>query len=122
MTSDFYFIKVHARIQVEHPVTELVTGVDFAKGQILIAQGEHIDALIETPVRMRGHLFMPSPGRITGLKLPGGTGIRGDTAVYTDWIVPPHPIRCRPNSSHTVKIAPEESPRCKRLTKLRPDL
>ncbi len=82
--------------QAEHPVTELLTGVDLAKGQILIAQGAHIDALIETPVRMRGHLFMPSPGRITGLQLPGGIGIRVDTAVCGDWIVPPHPIRCWP--------------------------
>ena len=97
-----YFIEVNARIQVEHSVTELVTGVDLVKCQILIAQGEHLDALIETPVRMSGHAiecrinaenpdtFMPSPGRITGLNLPGGIGIRVDTAVYTDWIVPPH--------------------------------
>ncbi len=95
-----YFIEVNARIQVEHPVTELVTGVDLVKSQILIAQGERLADLIETPVRMSGHAiecrinaenpdtFMPSPGRITGLNLPGGIGIRVDTAIYTDWVVP----------------------------------
>ncbi len=104
-----YFIEVNARIQVEHPVTELVTGVDLVKCQILIAQGEHLDALIETPVRMSGHAiecrinaenpdtFMPSPGRITGLNLPGGIGIRVDTAVYTIGSSRHTTIRCWPN-------------------------
>ena len=97
---DLYFIEVNARIQVEHPVTELVSGVDLVKSQILIAQGERLTNLIDAPVHMRGHAiecrinaehpttFVPSPGRITGLNLPGGIGIRVDTAIYTDWVVP----------------------------------
>ena len=97
---DLHFIEVNARIQVEHPVTELVSGVDLVRCQILIAQGERLTDLFDSPVPMRGHAiecrinaehpttFMPSPGRITGLNLPGGIGIRVDTAVYTGCVVP----------------------------------
>jgi acetyl-CoA carboxylase, biotin carboxylase subunit len=97
-----YFIEVNARIQVEHPVTEFVTGVDLVKSQILIAAGAHLEELLPHPVRMTGHAiecrinaehpetFAPSPGRITGLNLPGGPGVRIDTAAYTDGSIPPY--------------------------------
>jgi len=97
-----YFIEVNARVQVEHPVTEFVTGIDIVKSQILIAAGYPLGDLIPGPVEMRGHAiecrinaenpdtFVPSPGRITGLNLPGGVGIRVDTAAYTDGVIPPY--------------------------------
>jgi len=97
-----YFIEVNARIQVEHPVTEFVTGIDLVKTQILVAAGEHLSDVIQLPVVQRGHsiecrinaenpeTFAPSPGRITGLNLPGGIGVRVDTAAYTDGIIPPY--------------------------------
>jgi acetyl-CoA carboxylase biotin carboxylase subunit len=99
---DLYFIEVNARIQVEHPVTEAVTGIDLVKSQLLIAAGARLPDIIETPVRFRGHAiecrinaenpetFAPSPGRITGLNLPGGIGIRVDTAAYQDCVIPPY--------------------------------
>jgi acetyl-CoA carboxylase biotin carboxylase subunit len=97
-----YFIEVNARIQVEHPVTELVTGVDLVKGQIRVAAGERLSDFITEPVQVRGHAiecrinaenpvtFTPSPGRITGMNVPGSAGIRVDTWVYTDCVVPPY--------------------------------
>lgn len=99
---NLYFIEVNARIQVEHPVTEFVTGLDLVKSQIRIAQGEPLSSIIEKPITLSGHAiecrinaenpetFAPSPGRITGLNLPGGIGIRVDTAAYTDGVVPPY--------------------------------
>jgi acetyl-CoA carboxylase biotin carboxylase subunit len=99
---DLYFIEVNARIQVEHPVTEAVTGVDLVKGQILIAAGHHLSEIVHAPVTLRGHAiecrinaenpdtFAPSPGRITGLNLPGDIGIRVDTVAYTDYVIPPY--------------------------------
>lgn len=99
---NLYFIEVNARIQVEHPVTELVTGLDLVKAQIRIAAGEPLSSIIEGQVRFTGHAiecrinaehpktFAPSPGRITGLNLPGGIGIRVDTAAYTDGVIPPY--------------------------------
>jgi acetyl-CoA carboxylase, biotin carboxylase subunit len=99
---NLYFIEVNARIQVEHPVTELVTGLDLVKAQIRIAAGEPLSSIIEGEVRFTGHAiecrinaehpktFAPSPGRITGLNLPGGIGIRVDTAAYTDGVIPPY--------------------------------
>jgi acetyl-CoA carboxylase biotin carboxylase subunit len=99
---ELYFIEVNARIQVEHPVTEFVTGVDLVKSQILIAAGERLGAILPSPVRLAGHAiecrinaenpdtFAPSPGRITGLNLPGGIGVRVDTAAYQDCVVPPY--------------------------------
>ena len=97
-----YFIEVNARIQVEHPVTEFITGIDLVKSQILIADGRALPDIIELPVRTRGHAlecrinaedpvtFAPSPGRITGLNLPGGIGVRVDTAAYTDGVISPY--------------------------------
>ena len=97
-----YFIEVNARIQVEHPVTEFVTGIDLVKSQILIAAGYRLDEIVTGPIEIRGHAiecrinaenpdtFAPSPGRITGLNLPGGVGIRVDTAAYTDGVIPPY--------------------------------
>ena len=97
-----YFIEVNARIQVEHPVTEFVTGVDLVKSQILIAAGARLDDILRRPLQVRGHAlecrinaehpqtFAPCPGRITGLNLPGGVGVRVDTAAYTDCVIPPY--------------------------------
>ncbi|MGH9558557.1 MAG: acetyl-CoA carboxylase biotin carboxylase subunit [Bryobacteraceae bacterium] len=97
-----YFIEVNARIQVEHPVTEMVTGADLVKSQIRIAAGEKLCDVLGAPVELRGHAiecrinaehpvtFTPSPGRITGLNLPGGAGIRVDTAAYQDGVIPPY--------------------------------
>ncbi len=99
---NLYFIEVNARIQVEHPVTEFVTGVDLVKAQIGIAAGHTLCDILTEPVKLRGHAiecrinaedpqtFTPSPGRITGLNLPGGIGVRVDTAAYTDGIIPPY--------------------------------
>jgi len=99
---DLYFIEVNARIQVEHPVTELVTGVDLVKSQILIAAGQRLTEFMRIPVSVRGHAlecrinaenpdtFAPCPGRITGLNLPGGIGVRVDTAAYTDCAISPY--------------------------------
>ena len=101
-SGNLYFIEVNARVQVEHPVTESITGIDIVKAQIRIAAGERLADIIETPVRFRGHAiecrinaenpdtFAPSPGRITGLNLPGGIGVRVDTAAYTDGVIPPY--------------------------------
>jgi acetyl-CoA carboxylase biotin carboxylase subunit len=101
-TGQLYFIEVNARIQVEHPVTEFVTGIDLVKSQIRIAAGESLDEIIETPVRRSGHAiecrinaenpvnFVPSPGRITGFHVPGGIGVRVDTAAYHDCVIPPY--------------------------------
>jgi acetyl-CoA carboxylase, biotin carboxylase subunit len=97
-----YFIEVNARVQVEHPVTEFVTGIDIVKSQIRIAQGEPLSEVLPHPITMRGHAiecrinaenpdtFVPSPGRITGFHLPGGIGVRVDTWAYTDCVIPPY--------------------------------
>jgi acetyl-CoA carboxylase biotin carboxylase subunit len=98
---NLYFIEVNARIQVEHPVTEAITGIDLVKSQILIAAGYKLREVIQQPVTIQGHAiecrinaenpetFAPSPGRITALNLPGDVGIRVDTAAYTDYVIPP---------------------------------
>jgi acetyl-CoA carboxylase biotin carboxylase subunit len=101
-SGNLYFIEVNARIQVEHPVTEFVTGIDLVKAQIRIAAGEKLEEIISGPIRLCGHAiecrinaehpetFAPSPGRITGLNLPGGIGVRVDTSAYTDSVIPPY--------------------------------
>src|SRR5580700_8778351 len=101
-SGNLYFIEVNARIQVEHPVTEMVTGVDLVKSQIRIAAGEPLTSILREPITIRGHAiecrinaehpetFTPSPGRITGLNLPGGAGVRVDTAAYHDGVIPPY--------------------------------
>lgn len=98
----YYFIEMNTRIQVEHPVTEVTTGFDLVKEQILIAAGRHLSFPVE-PVVPRGHAFefrvnaedpsrnfLPSPGQITTFHPPGGPGIRLDTHVYTGYHVPPY--------------------------------
>jgi acetyl-CoA carboxylase biotin carboxylase subunit len=99
---NLYFIEVNARIQVEHPVTEAVTGVDLVKAQLRIAMGQKLHDILGGPVEMRGHAiecrinaehpetFTPCPGRIKALNLPGGMGIRVDTAAYVDGVIPPY--------------------------------
>ncbi len=101
-TGQLYFIEVNARIQVEHPVTEMVTGIDLVKAQIRIAAGEKLADILDLPCSPAGHAiecrinaenpdtFTPSPGRITGLNLPGGIGVRVDTHAYTDGVIPPY--------------------------------
>jgi acetyl-CoA carboxylase biotin carboxylase subunit len=98
---DFFFIEMNTRIQVEHPVTELVTGIDLVQQQIRIAAGEKLP-FRQRDVEMRGHAiecrinaedpykFTPSPGRITSYHPPGGPGIRVDSHVYAGYTVPPH--------------------------------
>jgi acetyl-CoA carboxylase biotin carboxylase subunit len=97
----FYFIEMNARIQVEHPVTEMVTGVDLIKSQIRIAAGEKLNAAVG-PIEFRGHsiecrvnaedpdTFVPSAGRITAFESPGGPGVRVDTAAHADAVIPPY--------------------------------
>ncbi|WP_321477931.1 acetyl-CoA carboxylase biotin carboxylase subunit [uncultured Paludibaculum sp.] len=101
-TGNLYFIEVNARIQVEHPVTELITGIDLVKAQIRVAQGEKLSDILGGPIEIRGHAlecrinaehpvtFTPSPGRIQALNLPGGIGVRVDTAAYNDGVIPPY--------------------------------
>jgi len=96
-----YFIEMNARIQVEHPVTEMITGVDLIKSQIRLAAGEKLEDAVG-PIEFRGHsiecrinaedpdTFVPSAGRITTFQLPGGTGVRVDTAAYSDAVIPPY--------------------------------
>ncbi len=100
--NQFYFIEVNARIQVEHPVTEVVTGIDLIKEQIKIAAGLPL-SFKQDDVQVRGHAiecrinsedpdrdFRPSPGRITKLKVPGGPGVRWDSHIEPGYVVPPH--------------------------------
>jgi acetyl-CoA carboxylase biotin carboxylase subunit len=96
-----YFIEMNTRIQVEHPVTELVTGVDLIKAQIRIAAGERLEEAVGE-MQFSGHAiecrinaedpdtFVPSAGRITTFQSPGGTGVRVDSAAYADAVIPPY--------------------------------
>ena len=97
-----YFIEMNTRIQVEHPVTEMVTDVDLVKAQIAIAMGEKMENVLHGPVLHRGHAiecrinaehpekFTPSAGKITTFHPPGGTGVRIDTAAYAEGVIPPY--------------------------------
>jgi acetyl-CoA carboxylase, biotin carboxylase subunit len=97
-----YFIEMNTRIQVEHPVTEMVTDVDLVKSQILLAMGERMENVLHGPIVHRGHTiecrinaehpekFTPSAGRITAFHPPGGTGVRIDTAAYAEGVIPPY--------------------------------
>jgi acetyl-CoA carboxylase biotin carboxylase subunit len=99
---NLYFIEVNARVQVEHPVTEFTTGIDIVKAQLRIAAGEPLSAILRQPIEIRGHAiecrinaehpesFAPCPGRITAFNVPGGVGIRVDTAAYTDCVISPY--------------------------------
>ncbi|HSA91785.1 MAG TPA: acetyl-CoA carboxylase biotin carboxylase subunit [Terriglobales bacterium] len=97
-----YFIEMNTRIQVEHPVTEMVTGFDLVKSQILLAAGETMENVLHGDIEQRGHAlecrinaedpdtFRPSAGKITAFHTPGGTGVRVDTAAYAEAVIPPY--------------------------------
>ncbi|WP_394176576.1 acetyl-CoA carboxylase biotin carboxylase subunit [Thalassotalea litorea] len=98
---EFYFIEMNTRIQVEHPVTEMITGVDLIKEQLRIASGQKL-SIKQEDIKIQGHAiecrinaedprtFIPSPGKVTRFHPPGGLGVRWDSHVYTDYSVPPH--------------------------------
>ena len=99
---NFYFMEMNARIQVVHPVTEMVTGVDLVKAQIAIAAGEPL-RLSQEDIKLTGHViecrinaedpkngFRPCPGKIESIHMPGGPGVRIDTAVYQGYVIPPY--------------------------------
>jgi len=101
-SGEFYFMEMNTRIQVEHPVTEMITGLDLIAEQIRIAQGEPL-SLTQDQVLLRGHAiecrinaedpehnFRPNPGRISGYLPPSGPGVRMDSHVYTDYEIPPY--------------------------------
>lgn len=98
---NFYFMEMNTRVQVEHPVTEMVTGIDIVREQIRISMGQKL-AMKQKNVTFKGHsiecrinaedpkTFMPSPGKITELVIPGGLGVRVDSAIYCGYTVPPY--------------------------------
>ena len=99
---NFYFMEMNTRIQVEHPVTEMRTGIDIVKEQIKIAAGEKLK-FKQKEIEYKGHSiecrinsenpnknFMPCPGKINGINLPGGNGIRIDSAIYSGYTIPPY--------------------------------
>jgi len=97
-----YFIEMNTRVQVEHPITEAITGVDIVKAQLRIASGERLDTILPAKLQIRGHSiecrinaehpqkFTPSAGQITAFNVPGGNGVRVDTAQYSEGVVPPY--------------------------------
>ncbi len=121
-----YFLEMNTRLQVEHPVTEMVTGVDIVEQQIRIAAGERL-AFRQDDLEQRGHAiecrvyaedptrgFLPSPGRIRDLRVPGGPGIRDDGGVYTGWTVP---VEYDPLISKLVAYAPTREGAIARLAR-----
>lgn len=98
---EFYFIEMNTRVQVEHPVTEMITGVDIVREQLLIASGEKL-SYRQRDIEIRGHAmecrinaedpesFLPSPGRISQYHSPGGPGVRVDTHIYNNYMIPPY--------------------------------
>jgi acetyl-CoA carboxylase biotin carboxylase subunit len=101
-TGNFYFMEMNTRIQVEHPVTEMVTGLDLIAEQIKVAQGDAL-TFRQADIQLRGHAiecrinaedpefnFRPNPGRISGYLAPGGPGVRMDSHCYTDYEIPPY--------------------------------
>ena len=100
--NQLYFIEMNTRIQVEHPITEAITGVDMVKAQLRIASGERLDSILPAKIEIRGHAiecrinaehpvkFTPSAGKITAFNVPGGHGVRVDTAQYAEGVVPPY--------------------------------
>jgi len=98
---NFFFMEMNTRIQVEHPVTEMVTGLDLVKAQVRIAAGEPLP-VAQTDVRLEGHSlecrinaedpdrFLPSPGKLTNFRAPGGPGVRVDSHAYVGYVVPPY--------------------------------
>ena len=98
---EFYFIEMNTRVQVEHPVTEMITGIDIVKQQLLIAAGEKL-TFKQDDIKIRGHAiecrinaedpykFLPCPGKVTHFHCPGGPGIRVDTHLYNGYTVPPY--------------------------------
>ena len=99
--NNFYFMEMNTRVQVEHPVTELVTGLDIIRDQILIASGDRLPHS-QNDIEFRGHALecrinaedpvthKPSPGKITSWHAPGGPGVRIDTAAYAEYVIPPY--------------------------------
>jgi acetyl-CoA carboxylase biotin carboxylase subunit len=97
-----YFIEMNTRVQVEHPITEAITGVDIVKAQLRIANGERLETILPAKLELRGHAiecrinaehpetFTPSAGKITAFNVPGGNGVRVDTAQYAESVVPPY--------------------------------
>jgi acetyl-CoA carboxylase biotin carboxylase subunit len=98
---EFYFIEMNTRVQVEHPVTEFITGIDIVREQIKIADGQEL-SIAQNDIEFNGHAvecrinaedpnnFMPSPGKITQYHAPGGLGVRVDSHIYNGYTVPPH--------------------------------
>ena len=101
-TGKYYFMEMNTRIQVEHPITENITGIDIVKEQIKIAQGEKLP-FTQNEIEIKGHSiecrinaenpeenFRPSPGKITEMHFPGGNGVRVDSAIFTGYEVTPY--------------------------------
>lgn len=122
---EFYFMEMNTRIQVEHPVTEAVTGMDLIKEQIRIAAGEPLSVKQED-IRLSGHAiecrinaenpeknFMPCPGTVTDIHLPGGRGVRVDTAVYNNYKIPPN------YDSMILKLIVHDKDRASAIAKMR---
>jgi acetyl-CoA carboxylase biotin carboxylase subunit len=99
---ELYFIEMNTRIQVEHPITEAITGVDMVKAQLRVASGDRLSDILPPKLEIRGHSiecrinaehprkFTPSAGQITAFNVPGGNGVRVDTAQYAEGVIPPY--------------------------------